>query len=87
MEQWHSRTIQELREAHAQEVELLKQEKEQALAEETQATLAALDAMRKAHVAEVRELYCNQIIEYYTTKERKKTGFSSHCSETLFFFS
>lgn len=54
MEQWHRRTIQELREAHAQEVEMLKQEKEQALAEETQATLAALDAMRKAHVAEVQ---------------------------------
>ncbi|KAL1491141.1 hypothetical protein ABEB36_011783 [Hypothenemus hampei] len=54
MEQWHRRTIQELRESHAQEVELLKQEKEQALAEETQATLAALDAMRKAHVAEVQ---------------------------------
>lgn len=53
MEQWHSRTIQELRETHAQEVELLKQEKEQALAEETQATLSALDAMRKAHIAEV----------------------------------
>lgn len=53
MEQWHCRTIQELREAHAQEVELLKEEKEQALAEETQATLAALDAMKKAHVAEV----------------------------------
>lgn len=34
---------------------MLKQEKEQALAEETQATLAALDAMRKAHVAEVGE--------------------------------
>ncbi|XP_056631598.1 protein outspread [Diorhabda sublineata] len=54
MEQWHLRTIHELRDAHAQEVELLKQEKEQALAEETQATLAALDAMRKAHVAEVQ---------------------------------
>ncbi|KAH1024624.1 hypothetical protein HUJ05_004084 [Dendroctonus ponderosae] len=54
MEQWHRRTIQDLREVHAQEVELLKQEKEQALAEETQATLAALDAMRKAHVAEVQ---------------------------------
>ncbi|KAJ8966148.1 hypothetical protein NQ314_003711 [Rhamnusium bicolor] len=54
MEQWHCRTIHELREAHAQEVEILKQEKEQALAEETQATLAALDAMRKAHVAEVQ---------------------------------
>ncbi|KAF7271366.1 hypothetical protein GWI33_015722 [Rhynchophorus ferrugineus] len=54
MEQWHRRTIQDLREDHAHEVEMLKQEKEQALAEETQATLAALDAMRKAHVAEVQ---------------------------------
>ncbi|CAG9825372.1 unnamed protein product, partial [Phaedon cochleariae] len=54
MEQWHRRTVQEMREAHAQEVDLLKQEKDQALAEETQATLAALDAMRKAHVAEVQ---------------------------------
>ncbi|XP_066141758.1 protein outspread isoform X2 [Euwallacea fornicatus] len=54
IEQWHRRTIQDLREAHAQEVEMLRQEKEQALAEETQATLAALDAMRKAHVAEVQ---------------------------------
>lgn len=54
MEKWHCRTIHDLREAHAHEVELLKEEKEQALAEETQATLAALDAMRKAHVAEVQ---------------------------------
>ena len=30
-------------------------EKEQALAEETQATLAALDAMRKAHETEVQK--------------------------------
>lgn len=62
MEQWHCRTIHELREAHAQEVELLKQEKEQALAEETQATLAALDAMRKAHMAEVCIIYSYMIL-------------------------
>ncbi|CAH0558226.1 unnamed protein product [Brassicogethes aeneus] len=54
MEQWHRRTIQELREAHAHEMQSLRRDKEQALAEETQATLAALDAMRKAHEAEVR---------------------------------
>lgn len=54
MEQWHRRTVQELREAHARELQLLRQDKEQALAEETQATLAALDAMRKAHEAEVQ---------------------------------
>lgn len=50
------RTIQQMRQTHAHEVEQLRQEKEQALAEETQATLAALDAMRKAHVAEVNAL-------------------------------
>lgn len=33
---------------------LCRLEKEQALAEETRATLAALDAMRKAHESEVR---------------------------------
>lgn len=54
MEQWHRRTVQEMREAHAREVEEMRQEKEQVLAEETQATLAALDAMRKAHEAEVQ---------------------------------
>lgn len=54
MEQWHRRTIQEMREAHARELDDLRLEKDQALAEETQATLAALDAMRKAHEAEVQ---------------------------------
>lgn len=55
MEQWHHRTVQEMREKHTQELEMLRQEKEQALQEETQATLAALDAMRKAHEAEVQK--------------------------------
>lgn len=54
MEQWHRRTLQDLREAHNRELQILRQDKEQALAEETQATLAALDAMRKAHEAEVQ---------------------------------
>lgn len=54
MEHWHRRTLQDLREAHARELQAQKQDKEQALAEETQATLAALDAMRKAHEAEVQ---------------------------------
>ncbi|XP_022901858.2 protein outspread [Onthophagus taurus] len=54
MEHWHRRTLQDLREQHSRELQALKQDKEQALAEETQATLAALDAMRKAHEAEVQ---------------------------------
>lgn len=54
MEHWHRRTLQDMRETHARELQALRQDKEQALAEETQATLAALDAMRKAHEAEVQ---------------------------------
>lgn len=53
MENSHRRMIAELEEKHRQESEQLRREKELALAEETQATLAALDAMRKAHQAEV----------------------------------
>ncbi|KAF2357398.1 Pleckstrin domain [Trinorchestia longiramus] len=48
------RIVAEIKEKHRQELSLLQAEKEQALAEETQATLAALDAMRKAHEAEVQ---------------------------------
>ncbi|XP_060843007.1 protein outspread-like isoform X2 [Rhopalosiphum padi] len=55
MENSHRRIIVELEEKHRQETESLKLEKEQALAEETHATLAALDAMRKAHEAEVQK--------------------------------
>lgn len=54
MEHWHRRTLQDLREQHSRELQAVRQDKEQALAEETQATLAALDAMRKAHEAEVQ---------------------------------
>ncbi|XP_063226112.1 protein outspread isoform X2 [Bacillus rossius redtenbacheri] len=54
MENSHRRIIAELDEKHRQELEQLRLEKEQALAEETQATLAALDAMRKAHETEVQ---------------------------------
>lgn len=55
MENSHRRIIAELEEKHRQELEDLRMEKEQALSEETQATLAALDAMRKAHEHEVQK--------------------------------
>ncbi|XP_017767093.1 PREDICTED: protein outspread-like isoform X2 [Eufriesea mexicana] len=55
MENSHRRTISEMEEKHRQELENLRVEKEQALSEETQATLAALDAMRKAHEHEVQK--------------------------------
>lgn len=54
MESSHRRIIAELEEKHRAECEQLVADKEQALNEETQATLAALDAMRKAHQNEVQ---------------------------------
>lgn len=55
MENSHRRIIADMEEKHRQELESLRMEKEQALSEETQATLAALDAMRKAHEHEVQK--------------------------------
>nr|XP_045626396.1 serine-rich adhesin for platelets-like isoform X4 [Procambarus clarkii] len=54
MENSNKRMLAELEEKHRRELAALQAEKEQALAEETQATLAALDAMRKAHESEVQ---------------------------------
>ena len=54
MESSHKRILSEMEDKHRQERKQLLIEKEQALAEETQATLAALEAMRKAHEAEVK---------------------------------
>ncbi|CAB3221347.1 unnamed protein product [Arctia plantaginis] len=54
MESSHRRIVREMEEKHRAEREQLRLDKEQALAEETRATLAALDAMRKAHESEVR---------------------------------
>ncbi|XP_055905658.1 protein outspread isoform X2 [Eupeodes corollae] len=54
MESSHRRIINDLEDKHRQEIDRLLMEKETALAEETQATLAALDAMRKAHQSEVQ---------------------------------
>ncbi|XP_017007129.2 protein outspread isoform X1 [Drosophila takahashii] len=54
METSHRRLTCDLEQKHKMEIERLLAEKETALAEETQATLAALDAMRKAHQSEVQ---------------------------------
>ena len=55
MEKSYEHLLQDLQRQHTKEKDSLKKEKEQALAEETQATLAALDAMRKAHESEVQK--------------------------------
>lgn len=53
IESSHKRKIADLEMKHKEEIERLLVEKEQALAEETQATLQALESMRKAHQNEV----------------------------------
>ena len=55
MEKSYENLLQDLQHQHLKEKDTLRKEKEQALAEETQATLAALDAMRKAHESEVQK--------------------------------
>lgn len=78
MERMHRTALQRMRVTHKEEMEGVRREKEQALAEETQATLAALDAMRKAHEAEVvkevarfkQELSRQQASELLELRER-----------------
>lgn len=55
MEKSYESLLHDLQSQHTKEKDNLKREKETALAEETQATLAALDAMRKAHESEVQK--------------------------------
>lgn len=55
MEKSYENLLSDLQSQHLKEKEILKKEKESSLAEETQATLHALDAMRKAHEAEVQK--------------------------------
>lgn len=55
IESSHKRKIADLEVKHKVEIERLLVEKEQALTEETQATLQALESMRKAHQNEVEK--------------------------------
>ena len=55
MEKSYENLLHDMQTQHGKKKENLRNEKEQALAEETQATLAALDAMRKAHESEVQK--------------------------------
>ncbi|CAG7816532.1 unnamed protein product [Allacma fusca] len=54
LENSHRRMITELEEKHRREIQSLRIEKEAALQEETNATLAALDALRKNHEIELQ---------------------------------
>ncbi|XP_060757938.1 centrosome-associated protein CEP250 isoform X2 [Neoarius graeffei] len=55
MEQSHQRVIEEIQRQHQIEVEQLLEEKERVLQEETNATIAAIEAMRKAHKEELEK--------------------------------
>ncbi|KAL2077994.1 hypothetical protein ACEWY4_025679 [Coilia grayii] len=57
MEESHQKVIDELQKKHQRELEKLQDEKERLLAEETAATIAAIEAMKNAHRSELeREL-------------------------------
>ncbi|KAF4106944.1 myosin phosphatase Rho-interacting protein [Onychostoma macrolepis] len=57
MEESHQKVIDELQKKHQRELEKLQDEKERLLAEETAATIAAIEAMKNAHRTELeREL-------------------------------
>ncbi|XP_016141611.1 protein outspread [Sinocyclocheilus grahami] len=57
MEESHQKVIDELQKKHQRELEKLQEEKERLLAEETAATIAAIEAMKNAHRMELeREL-------------------------------
>ncbi|XP_056607715.1 myosin phosphatase Rho-interacting protein isoform X3 [Triplophysa dalaica] len=53
MEESHQRVIDEMQRQHQREVERLTEERERVLQEETNATIAAIEAMRKAHKEEM----------------------------------
>uniref|UniRef100_A0A671SB24 PH domain-containing protein n=1 Tax=Sinocyclocheilus anshuiensis TaxID=1608454 RepID=A0A671SB24_9TELE len=53
MEDSHQRVIEEMQRQHQKEVERLTEERERVLQEETNATIAAIEAMRKAHKEEM----------------------------------
>merc|ERR1712045_136122 len=71
MEKSYESLLHDLQTQHSKEKDSLKREKETALAEETQATLAALDAMRKAHESEVQkevEKFKKELLADYQSK-------------------
>uniref|UniRef100_H3CET4 Myosin phosphatase Rho interacting protein n=1 Tax=Tetraodon nigroviridis TaxID=99883 RepID=H3CET4_TETNG len=55
MEESHQKVIDELQRKHQRELENLQEEKERLLAEETAATIAAIEAMKNAHRTEMEK--------------------------------
>ncbi|XP_071440464.1 protein outspread [Hetaerina americana] len=81
MDASHQRVIREMEEKHKDEVLRVHREKEQALREETKATLAALDAMRKAHETEVQREVAKFKEEFTRRMSAKQELSSQHKAE------
>ncbi|KAG8229328.1 hypothetical protein J437_LFUL007136 [Ladona fulva] len=77
----HQRLIKEMEEKHREEVNRVLMEKEQALREETKATLAALDAMRKAHETEVQREVAKFKEEFSRRMSAKQELSTNHQAE------
>lgn len=78
IESSHKRKIADLETKHKSEIQKLSIDKEQALAEETQATLQALESMRKAHQNEVeREVnrFKQEFLHKFNSDNREQLEF------------
>lgn len=75
IESSHKRKIADIEMKHKAEIDRLLVEKEQALAEETQATLQALESMRKAHQNEVEKevnRFKEEFIQRFNNENREQ---------------
>ncbi|XP_078019588.1 uncharacterized protein mpripa isoform X6 [Epinephelus lanceolatus] len=61
MEETHQKVIQDLQRQHQREISKLMEERERLLAEETAATIAAIEAMKNAHKEELEKTHRSQL--------------------------
>eukprot|EP00066_Takifugu_rubripes_P012552 XP_011601818.1 PREDICTED: centromere-associated protein E-like isoform X3 [Takifugu rubripes] len=61
MEETHQKVIQDLQRQHQREISKLMEERERLLAEETAATIAAIEAMKNAHKEEMEKTHRSQL--------------------------
>ncbi|XP_036936347.1 myosin phosphatase Rho-interacting protein isoform X7 [Acanthopagrus latus] len=61
MEETHQKVIQDIQRQHQREISKLMEERERLLAEETAATIAAIEAMKNAHKEEMEKTHRSQL--------------------------
>ncbi|XP_042363914.1 early endosome antigen 1 isoform X2 [Plectropomus leopardus] len=61
MEETHQKVIQDIQRQHQREISKLMEERERLLAEETAATIAAIEAMKNAHKEELEKTHRSQL--------------------------